>query len=106
VGMEALAARVPFVFPIDGGFFIFGGRTRDAPHPDLLKRVGVRWQRDEHERKRSKPYSRNEHSTLHQHKRTGGRPMVNAWAIILAVTCSNLALRWAAAGHNCNSQAN
>ena len=42
VRMEALAARVPFVFPIDGGFLIIGGWTRDATHPDLLKRVGVR----------------------------------------------------------------
>jgi len=44
VGMEALAARVPFIFPIDGGFLVFGRWTRDAAHPDLLKRVGVRRQ--------------------------------------------------------------
>ena len=29
--------------------------------------------------------------------------MVNAWAIILALACSNLALRRAAARHKCNS---
>src|SRR6516225_5462322 len=29
VGLEALAARVPLVFPIHRGFFIVGRRTRD-----------------------------------------------------------------------------
>jgi hypothetical protein len=75
VGMEALAARVPSVFPINGGFLVLGGWARDAAHPDLLKRIGVRRQRNQHERKRSQSYSRDEHSTCMNIK----RPMVGLW---------------------------
>src|SRR6185312_16579370 len=32
VRLEALAARIPFVFPVDGSFRIVGRRTRDAAH--------------------------------------------------------------------------
>src|SRR5579871_928783 len=45
IGLEALAARVPPVFPVDGCLFVIGRRSRNAPHPNLLKRVGLRRQR-------------------------------------------------------------
>src|SRR5262245_4720956 len=43
VGLEALAARVPLVFPVNGCFFVVGRRARDAAHPDLLE--GLRFSR-------------------------------------------------------------
>src|SRR6201996_1592337 len=39
-GLEALAARVPAIFPIDRRFLVIGRRPGDPTHPLLLKRVG------------------------------------------------------------------
>ena len=55
VGLEALAARVPLVLPVDGGFLIVCRRPRDPPHPLFLKGVGAcvrRGQRQCQRRKR------------------------------------------------------
>ena len=55
MGLEALAARVPLVFPVDGGLFVVRGRARDAAHPHLLKRVGLDRRRAQEERERREP---------------------------------------------------
>ena len=52
VGLEALAARVPFVFPVDGGFLIVCRRPGDPPHPLFLKGVGVHMRWGQHQRQR------------------------------------------------------
>jgi hypothetical protein len=58
IRLEALAARVPGVFPIDRGFLIVGGWTGDATHPHLLKAVGLRGQCAQQQRKRGQPQLR------------------------------------------------
>src|SRR5689334_11800106 len=45
MGLEALAARIPFVFPVDGGFLVVRRRARDAAHPHLLEGLGLRRKR-------------------------------------------------------------
>jgi hypothetical protein len=40
VGLEALAARVPLVLPVDGGFLIVSRRPCDPSHPLFLEGVG------------------------------------------------------------------
>src|SRR5204863_640428 len=52
VGLEALAARVPLVFPVDGGFLIVCRRPGDPPHPLFLKGVGACMRRGQRDRKR------------------------------------------------------
>src|SRR5262245_59105426 len=59
VGLEALAARIPFVFPVDGSFRVVGGWTRDAAHPHLLECLGLGRQCGEQQRERSQPHTYN-----------------------------------------------
>src|SRR5262245_24139863 len=89
VGLEALAARVPFVFPVDGSFRVVGRRTRDAAHPHLLECLGLGWQRREQQRKRSQPHTQDTATVHHSPPKSlpTGPVMVNALV-------TNLALKW------------
>src|SRR5215475_10627157 len=90
VGVETLAARVPFVFPVDGGLLVVGRGTRDAAHPYLLEGFGLGRHGCDQEAKRSEPYTQNSAAILCHHSThfwADGPVMVNAWV-------TNLALAW------------
>src|SRR5882724_7330200 len=59
VGLEALAAGVPLVFPVDRGLLIVRRRPGHAAHPHLLKTIGAGRRRAQGQRERGELHLRN-----------------------------------------------